>query len=167
MKRFSKKNIIDEIQNGNEEVLGRLSQKHFPSIRRLLRIRGIRDSETPQVFSHILATVFINLSKRKTVSDIDFEEYLLNSANDYVKNRKQILHNVNSNNDDEITAHCVSILDEHLQKLLFARVVEKLSYEKIAERFQYSNAVIAQYELDKAFQQLEGIVKLRLNVSLN
>ena len=64
-----------------------------------------------------------------------------------------------------VAAKCVSILDEDVQRLLFARVAEKLSYERIKEKFQFSNAVIAQYEVNKALDQLEGIVKLRMNIS--
>jgi hypothetical protein len=68
---------------------------------------------------------------------------------------------------EEVAARCVSILDESAQKLLFARVADKLSYERIKEEFQFSNAVIAQYEVTKSFDQLEGIVKLRMNLSSN
>jgi hypothetical protein len=65
----------------------------------------------------------------------------------------------------EIASQCVSILDEQSQQLLFSRVSGKMSYERIQEKFQFNNAVIAQYEVNKAFSQLEGILKLRLNFS--
>jgi len=54
-----------------------------------------------------------------------------------------------------------------LRNLITARYAERLSFEKIAQRFDYSNPVIAQHELKKAMSQLEGIVKLRLNITLN
>jgi hypothetical protein len=55
-------------------------------------------------------------------------------------------------------------MDDHSRELLFSRIADKMSYEHIMEKFKYSNAVIAQYELNKAYDQLEGIVKMRLNI---
>jgi len=84
---------------------------------------------------------------------------------EYIKDHKN--NSLNPDSDISIASQCVSILDDQLQKLLFARIVEKMSYENIADRFQYSNAVIAQHEVHKALHQLEGIVKLRMNISTN
>jgi len=73
MKRFSNKNIPAEIKNGNEDVLNYISREYFPASRRLMRLRGVHDSETPRVFSTVLASVVMGFLKRRTVSDIDFE----------------------------------------------------------------------------------------------
>ncbi len=170
MKRYSKREILSEITNGNEEILVYLSRKYFSVARRVLRIRGFRDERTPEIFSEVLASAYSNLQNLK-VDHIDFEKYFLDSLNEEIKSRKEerkknVMRDL-ANQPAEVASQCVSIMDEQAQKLLYARVSEKLSYEKIAEKFQFSNAVIAQYEVNKAFNQVEGIVKLRMNISQN
>ena len=66
-----------------------------------------------------------------------------------------------------VASQCVSILDEQARNLLHACYAERKSFEDIATKFEFSNAVIAQHEVNKAMNMLEGIVKLRLNISLN
>ncbi len=92
----------------------------------------------------------------------------MNAVSEKIKYLKEVEKgNINPvvNEPDEVASQCVSILDEQAQKLLYSRIVGKLSYERIEKKFQYSNAVIAQYEVNKAYDQLKGIVKLRLNIS--
>ena len=59
---------------------------------------------------------------------------------------------------------CVAIQDDDTRKLLFARYAERLSFEQIAVRFAYSNPVIAQFEINKAMNRLEDIVRIQLNL---
>ena len=168
MKRFSKREILSEINNGNEEVLVYLSRKYFSTARRLLRLRGFRDELTPAIFCGVLATVYTDLRRRQN-EHIDFETYFINALNEEIRqSREKRKINIQGNTDaSEVAAQCVSILDEQSQKLIFARIAEKLSYERITDKFQFSNPVIAQYEVNKAFNQLEGIIKLRMNISQN
>ncbi len=135
----------------------------------MLRVKGIRDEQTPDIFADVLAKVYTDLRYRAD-DKIDFETYFMNALNEGAKSLKS--HSAPGgtfpvSESEEVAARCVSILDEEAQKLLFARVADKLSYERIKEEFQFSNAVIAQYEVTKAMVQLEGIVKLRLNKSTN
>jgi len=74
---------------------------------------------------------------------------------------------VYTDNQKEIVSDCVSIMDPDSRRLLAARYAEKLSYEQIAARYEYSNPVIAQFEVNKAMTQLEGIARARLNISSN
>jgi len=168
VKRFSKHEIISEINNGNEEVLVYLSGKYFPTARRLMRIRGFRDDVTPEIFSEVLAKVYSGLRSQDAVH-FEFEPYFLSKLNEEIKSRKegrQMNHGDGLTAQPEaVSAKCVQIMDEETQQLLYSRVAENLSYERIAEKFQFSNAVIAQYEVNKALNQLEGIVKLRMNIS--
>jgi hypothetical protein len=169
VKRYSKHEILSEINNGNEEVLVYLSHKYFPVARRLLRIRGFRDEQTPDIFSDILAGVYAELQNQK-VDYIDFDTYFLNALNEDIKTRKEMRKKNMAdaiNQPAVVVSQCVSIMDDHAQNLLFSRVAERLSYERITDKFQFSNAVIAQYEVNKAFNQLEGIVKLRMNIQQN
>ena len=69
--------------------------------------------------------------------------------------------------EKEIVASCFSILDESARKILSARYVEKLSFEQIAVRLEYSNPIIAQFEFNKAFNQFENISRARLNIISN
>ena len=164
MKRYSEREVISEINNGNREILVYLSHKYFPTSRRLLRVRGFRDELTPDIFSEVLVTVYLKLQQQQ-FEYVDFESYFLHALNDYIKVLKERGPNPRNtgNGPADIASQCVSILDEQSQQLLFSRVSGKMSYENIQDKFQFSNAVIAQYEVNKAFNQLEGIVKLRLN----
>lgn len=164
MKRYSKSDIIPEINNGNREILVYLSRKYFPSARRLLRVRGFHDELTPGIFSDVLAAVFLKLQQQSN-EYVDFETYLIRMLNDHIKDLKDrnVAEETHADQSIAITSQCVSIMDEQSQQLLFSRIAGKMSYERIKEKFQFSNAVIAQYEVNKAFNQLEGIVKLRLN----
>ncbi|MEO8086071.1 MAG: hypothetical protein ABI763_04585 [Bacteroidota bacterium] len=169
MKRFAKREILSEINNGNEEVLVYLARKYFSTARRLLRIRGFRDEQTPKIFSAVLAAVYADLRQQKK-EHIDFEAYFLSALNKEIETLKE--GNKNSfkfkvHQSTEVASQCVSILDEQAQALLFARVAEQLSFEQIKDRFQFSNAVIAEYEVQKALSQLTGIVKLRMNIAQN
>lgn len=169
MKTYAKREILTEINNGNEEVLVFISNKYFSTVRRMLRVKGILDEQTPAIFSDVLAKVYADL-RYKADYKIDFESYFMNAVNEEVKllkGPKVADGKYPPNESEEIAARCVSILDEEAQKLLFARVADKLSYERIKDEFQFSNAVIAQYEVAKALDQLEGIVKLRLKIPSN
>ena len=164
-----KHEILTEINNGNAAVLVFISGKYFPTVRRMLRVSGIRDEQTPGIFADVLAKVYADLRSRAD-NRIDFETYFMNAMNEEVKSLKNpevAQGKYPAGESEEVAARCVSILDEEAQKLLFARVADKLSYERIREEFQFSNAVIAQYEVTKAMDQLEGIVKLRMNISSN
>jgi len=57
MGRYSNKQLITEIQNGREEVLVYLAKKYFQTSRRILRTKGVRDSQTPDIFSRVLVNV--------------------------------------------------------------------------------------------------------------
>lgn len=169
MKRIAKSEILSEIINGNEEVLVFISNKYFPSVRRMLQARGIRDEQTPAIFAHVLAKTYADLHYRGDYK-IDFDSYFMNALNEELASvKKKLLPEIKQarSEREEIATKCVSILDQDAQKLLFARVAGRLSYERIKEEFKFSNAVIVQYEVTKALDQLEGIVKLRLNISSN
>jgi len=167
VKRYSEGEIISEINNGNREVLVYLARKYFPSSRRLLRIRGFHDEQTPGIFSDVLVNVYLKLQQQQ-FEYIDFESYFLHALNDQIrtlKERGKEVHESEVIQPVDIASHCVTIMDDQSQQLLYSRVAGKMSYERIRDKFQFSNPVIAQYEVNKALNQLEGIVKLRLNFS--
>ena len=58
-------------------------------------------------------------------------------------------------------------MDEHSRQLLFYRFSEQKSFEEIATLCNYGNPVIAQFEVEKAYRQFEGIVKVRFNIEVN
>ncbi len=174
MSRYNNKQLITEIQNGNEESLVYLADKYFQSARRVMRLKGIKDTDTPDIFSTVLVKVWLSILHHKLPSSIEFETFFFNSLEEYIVETKERRRNnqlksaiVFSDQQKSVVAQCVSILDENAKDLVYARYGDHLSFEKIAERFNYSNAVIAQHEVGKAMNQLEGIVKLRLNISLN
>jgi DNA-directed RNA polymerase specialized sigma subunit len=172
MSRYNNKQLITEIQNGNETVLVYLAGKYFQLARRILRMKGIKDASSPGIFSTVLVKVWFDILHHKFPTSIEFETFFLNSLHEFVQEMKNKKNNTESKNDfsdhqKEVVAQCVSILDSNARNLVYAHFADYLSFEKIAERFNYSNAVIAQHEVSKAMNQLEGIVRLRLNIAMN
>jgi hypothetical protein len=172
--RVNKKEIISEIKFNNEGVLPVLAKKYFPASRRIIRINGLRDSETPEVFSKVLAHVYLTIQQEHIPYNIDFEDYFFTTLHEWIDKIKQERKSKTKlkftdliSDKNKVAADCVAILDEQYQQLIYARVIEKLTYEKIAERFRFTSAVMAQQEFNKAYNQLESIVKVRMNISLN
>jgi hypothetical protein len=167
VKRYSEGEIISEINNGNRDILVYLARKYFPSSRRLLRIKGFDDDQTPGIFADVLVKAYLKLQQQQ-LEYIDFESYFVHALNDHIRILKEQGKDVDDSNPGQpvnIVSQCVSIMDEQSQQLLYSRVAGKMSYEQIRNKFQFSNPVIAQYEVNKALNQLEGIVKLRMNFS--
>jgi DNA-directed RNA polymerase specialized sigma24 family protein len=171
MSSYSNQQIITSIKNGQDEVLFYLAKKYFQSGRRWLRRNGFRDADTPSVFSKILLKIYREIQQSNLSTDIDFEPFFFNSLRQYSsqfkpeKNKDIVPIPSMSDNEKEIIGSCYSILDESFRKILAARYVEKLSFEAIAVRHNFSNPVIAQFEFNKAFNQFEKIARARLNVA--
>jgi len=168
MATYSNQQLNTAIMNGDEEILFYLSRKYYQSARRWLRRNGCPDKETPAVFGNVIISVTRELQQSKISANLDFEQYFFNSLREYYKNgtpdknHKQVNH---VSDELEIVASCFSILDESARKILAARYAEKLSFEEIAVRYNFSNPVIAQFEVNRAFSQYENVSKARLNVT--
>ena len=174
MTRYTNPEIISDIQNGKEEVLFYVSRKFFQPARRWLRRKGVPDDKTPQIFVTVLLQLFREIQQQHLSLHVDFESYLFNSLEEYfkqekTKNKKQRynLEPLYSDSQKEAVALCVEIQDIDTRKLLFSRYAEKLTFEQIASRFDFSNPVIAQFEVNKAMNRLEGIVRIQLNIDQN
>ncbi len=174
MSRFNNKQLITGIQNGNEDVLVYIAEKYFPQARRVLRMKGFNDSSAPEFFSTVMVKVCMDILHHKFPSNIEFETFFFNCLQESIhdeKNKKrgnQLKPDpVFSDQQKSVVAQCVSILDEQSRNLVHAHYAERLSFEAIASKFEYSNSVIAQHEVNKAMNLLEGIVKLRLNILNN
>jgi hypothetical protein len=172
--RVNKKEIISEIKHNNEAVLAVIAKKYFPACRRIIRMNGLKDKETPEVFSQVLAHVYLTIQQEHVPYNIDFEDYFFKSLHEQIgkikderRTKEKVKFSDLVSDKSRIAADCVTILDEQSQQVINARVIEKLSYEKIAQRFRFTSAVIAQQEFNKAFNQLESILKVRMNISLN
>ena len=167
MASFTNQQVIQSIKNGEEDILFYLTKKYFNSSRRWLRRSGCRDSETPAIFGRVIVNVFGEIQRNNISTNVDFEQFFNNSLREYFKILKTENPNkrdLNSSEEKEITRSCFSILDENARKILAARYSEKLSFEQIAARMDFSNPVIAQFEFNKAFSQFEKISRARLNV---
>jgi hypothetical protein len=172
--RVNKKELISEIKFNNEAVLPVLAKKYFPSSRRIIRMNGLKDRETPEVFSKVLAHVYLTIQQEHIPYNIDFEDYFYTTLHEWIdkikeerKAKARLKFSDLVSDKNKVAADCVRILDEQSQQLIYARVIEKLTYEKIAERLRLTSAVTAQQQFNKAYNQLESIVKVRMNISLN
>lgn len=170
MRRKSNQEIITSIQNGEEEVLFYISGKYFPGSRKWLRRHGCRDIDTPWIFSRAMVDVYRELQQNKISPNIDFELFFFNFLKNHWNQLKEIRlekHQSILPGDVAIVASCFTILDESARKILSLRYCEKLSFEQIAARLEFSNPVIAQFEFNRAFSQFENIANARLNVNSN
>ena len=169
MARYSNQQIFNTILNGEEEILFYLTKKYFDSSRRWLRRNGCMDSDTPVIFSKVLINVYDEIQQNNISPNVDFEIFFFNSLREFFKKTKsEINHDQESiiSTEGEIVSSCFLILDESYRRILSARYSEKLTFEQIAVRFNFSNPVIAQFEFNKAFLQFEKISKARLNITL-
>ena len=174
MSSYTNPEIISDIQNGKEEALFYVSKKFFQPARRWLRRKGVPDDKTPEIFVSVLVQLFREIQQQHLSIHVDFESYLFNSLEEFfiqekAKDRKQryVLGPIYSDLQKEAVSLCVQIQDEDEKKLLFCRYAEKLNFEQIAVRFEFSNPVIAQFEVNKALNRLEGMVRIRLNIDQN
>ena len=165
--------MISSIKKGDEKVLSVLTKKFFQSSRKQLRQKGIKDSETPAAFAQILVNLYREIQQSNLSIHLDLEKYLFASINQFLEKEKQRSRKTSSQyilpsteTEKEAVAACYSILDDNTRKLLSRRYCEKLSFEEIAARFDYSNPVIAQFEVNKALLQLQKVSMARLNISI-
>jgi hypothetical protein len=167
MASYSNKEIIDLLQNGNEEVLFYLSKKLFPPSRKLIRRIGFSDTQTPFIFSKVLIETCREIQQKNVSKNVDFVSYFYNSLSEFsqrLKKERSGMSESDNSENREIVSSCFSILDDSHRIILAARLVEKLTFEQIASRFNLSNPVIAQFEFNRAFSQLEKITRARLFV---
>lgn len=168
MAKYSNQQLFNSILNGEEEILFYLTKKYFHSTRRWLLRNGCRDSDTPAIFSKVIVNVCREIQQNNISPNVDFELFFFNSLREYFKNRKadkKYDQELIPSEEKEIISSCFSILDESSRKILAARYAEKLSFEQIAARLNFSNPVIAQFEFNKAFSQFGKISRVRLNVA--
>lgn len=164
---------ITSIRNGKEETLFVLSKKYFQSSRRWLRRKGISDSATPSVFAKVLVKVYRDIQQNRFSTHVDLDKYIFNTLNEHLSKEKesrkfQRRTGIKPSTDLEVeaVAACFTILDSQSKKLLSARYTEKLTFEEIASRFEFSNPVIAEFEVHKALNQLRQISQARLNTGI-
>ncbi|MCC7232625.1 MAG: sigma-70 family RNA polymerase sigma factor [Bacteroidia bacterium] len=171
MRKNSNREIIIALQNGENSVLLGLGKKYFPEARSVLRRRGIRDKDTPQLFAGILVQVYREIRSHHGSTDIPFEPFLFNAIDSFLKDekarRKELIPGLTSIEDPEaaVAAECLGILEEETRELLFERYSEGFSFEMIAARQEFSNPVIAEAEVDKCILRFEGILRIRLNLN--
>ncbi len=162
--------VITSIRNGNEETLFKLSKKYFQTSRRWLRRNGISDSATPAIFAKVLVKVFRDIQQNRLSTHVDMDKYIFNMLNEHLNKEKEARKFLRKTGiqpstdlERDAVSSCFSILDDQSKKLLSSRYTEKLSFEEIASRFEFSNPVIAEFEVHKALKQFRQISMARLN----
>lgn len=170
MARYTDKELIDGLKNGSREILFYLQEKYFQPSRRYLRRKGVPEAETPVVFSRLLIRLMRDAQQRRIPVQIVLQSYLFNLLREYLSDFRQARRHKNSLPEADpqlervqVAASCVSILDGVPRALLFARYADQNNFEQIAALFEFSNPVIAQYEVGKAMKQLENIVRARFD----
>lgn len=166
MARFTHKEILNGLRSGSKEVLSHLTKRYYQSSRRWLRTKGIRDADTPAFFAGALLRFLREAQQRNLPEQTVPSEQLFVHLKNQLKEHRMVQPTVAGmspqEEQQEIVAHCFSILDESARELLMAHYADRLNFEQLASRFQLSNPVIAEFEVDKAMKQLEHIVRARL-----
>jgi uncharacterized ferredoxin-like protein len=125
-----------DFKDGNDEVVSVAARKYFPSARKFLRMKGVRDAMTPKVFAESLVTVLSEIRRNKISELADFNGLLNNALGrgaEAVRNAERTIQEpVTEEGNAFVAAQCVSVLDGQSQQLLFLRYAERKSYEEIA-----------------------------------
>jgi DNA-directed RNA polymerase specialized sigma24 family protein len=158
--------LVQELRDSSADALGRLCKRYFQSSRRWLRRQGVKDSDTPGLFADIVLDLTRFIQEKKVTGPIDFEHLLRESTMDRLKRYKDLRRSASSNHPEDETVEaavrCFSALDESHQRLLEAHYVEGANFEEVARRFGFGNASIAEFEIDRAMNLLEGLVKVSI-----
>jgi hypothetical protein len=157
MPRFTSLYIKNSIHNGDEEILFSIAADYFPKARRWLRKKGVRDSDTAAIFSLGLVSAYREIQRKELSAKPDFESLLFDKLLDACTAGQP------GDPETEIIARCFDIMEADSKRLLVARFAAGQSYETIAARMDFSNAMIAEHEVNKAMNQLERIAAARLN----
>ncbi|MEY4594891.1 MAG: hypothetical protein RIQ47_1301 [Bacteroidota bacterium] len=169
MARFSDKEILRGLKNGSAEVLFYLSDRFFQSSRRWLRTKGIRDADTPSLFSDALIRLMRDVQHKNVPEQLQPGTYLSTVLRTQLKDHK-LMRSLNDKEQEhekqmQRVAACYSILEDQSRQILSAYYADRMNFEEIAARFDFGNPVIAEVEVNKAMQQLETLVKARLSIA--
>ena len=165
MSRLKDQEIIDDLKNGSTDLLLYLTKRYFQSSRRWLRSKGVRDADTPELFSDALVLLMREVQEKKPHGPVDFQKYLFVKIREVLKNYKakaDLPEAISIPSPSQLASRCFNALDEDAQQLLTAYFADNLSYEEIAVLFQLSNPAIAEHEVSRQMRKLEEIVKVAL-----
>lgn len=169
MARFSDKEVLQGLKNGSTEILFYLSKRFFQSSRRWLRTKGIRDTDTPGLFADALIRMMRDVQRKSIPGQVQPGTYLFNVLKSQLQDHKLMRASDEHEQQQEVklqrVAACFSILDTDSQQLLTAYYADRMNFEEIAARFDFSNPVIAEFEVNKAMRQLETLAQARLALS--
>ncbi|MEO0310579.1 MAG: hypothetical protein RIQ89_236 [Bacteroidota bacterium] len=157
---MSPKNSIKAIKELEPSGLSQLARKQFPYIRKWLRNKGVKDQHTLRIFGDAFSNAVIEIKKGKINDHTDFNSYLLNLVSEALANFKHELKTPTLAEQQQIQIDkCIHLLDDYQISLLTERFVLNKSYEAIAAAKEFSNPVIAEHEVTKAFHHLFAIAK--------
>ncbi|REJ82446.1 MAG: hypothetical protein DWQ44_12385 [Bacteroidetes bacterium] len=166
MKRKSNQDIFSSVQNGETEILFYLCDRYFSHARKWLRRNGMPDESTPEFFVDLMLDLLEEIRMQNMSSNVEFESLFYNTLKNSFENRKGKGVESPEYSDDifnKIAATCISNSDENTRDLLNSRYALNLSFEQIASRFDFSNPVIAQFEVNKAMNRLLDRIKTESN----
>jgi hypothetical protein len=73
MSLTANKRLVAEFKEGKEEVISGTARKFFPAARKFLRMKGVRDEFTPQVFADSFVNVLSEIRRNKVSELADFK----------------------------------------------------------------------------------------------
>jgi ATP phosphoribosyltransferase len=167
MALLTNRQLLEGIRHDDSSVMAAAAKKYFPSCRKYLRMKGVRDAGTPEAYARAFAGVIAEVRAGRISELADFGSILHQAMlREVEKIREQAAGNLSGGLavSPDVVAQCVAVLDEDIQRLLMLRFAERKSYEEIALASNFSNPVIAEFEVERAYQQLQRMVNVRFNL---
>jgi DNA-directed RNA polymerase specialized sigma24 family protein len=164
--RNKNKELIQDIKNGNEEILIHLFKKHYIELKAIFSSYTRDEKVLTAEIARVIVRIWLEIHRNDFSENIDLESYLLNTAKDSAEKlaADKRLKNIKSDRTktpQEIIADCVNALGDSSRKALELRYAEHYSIEEVAEKLKIDVAA-AHDLLDKSFMQLSSIAKIRM-----
>ena len=167
MALLTNSHIFEGILHDDTGIVSAAAKKYFPTSRKFLRMRGVRDGATPEAYARAFSGVISEIRAGRISELADFGSVLHQAMiREVVKIREGNGENMAGGYSvsPDVVAQCLTVLDEDIQRLLMLRFAERKSYEEIATACNFSNPVIAEFEVERAYQQLRRMVNVRFNL---
>jgi len=167
MALLTNKQLLEGIRHDDTAVVKAVAKKYFPSSRNFLRMKGVRDAGTPEAYARAFAGVIAEVRAGRISELAEFSSVLHQALLREVERIRESMAGGDAAGfvvSPDVVAQCVAVLDEDIQRLLMLRFAERKTYEEIALACNFSNPVIAEFEVERAYQQLQRMVNVRFNL---
>ena len=166
--KYSNKEILEQISNGNKDILLFLFEKYYRNSFKLLKKKGLNEKQQKKFFARVLAILWIEIRNLNNKDHIDAESMLYNILENYANKifkdaDTELIFETALNADEleisKVMADCVDVLDEKERLMIVHHFTEGNSGDK--KSFTGLQPFI------NIFNRLAGIATIRLKEMIN